>query len=245
MWLSDPDGGSLVELGTDAGRPNDWSPDGRQILFDGGRGGGRAADVFVISADGGAPRNLTNVPNDDVRANWSQDGKSIYFRSDRSGRNEIWKMPANGGEAVQITRNGGWEAQDSPDGKLLYVVKESADKNRARDNTRTGTPGGLWSLPVDGGPETMLITSVAHAYWCVTNRGIFFVDFTGPQDGLDPKPVRFFDFTTRRITQVASIEKNLQWGALNFSVTADGRRLLWAQIDHESADIMLVQGWKP
>lgn len=245
MWLSDPDGGNLVELVTDAGRPNDWSPDGRQILFDGGRRGGRAADVFVISAEGGAPRNLTNAPSDDVRANWSQDGKSIYFRSDRSGRNEIWKMPAGGGDAVQVTKNGGWEAQDSPDGKLLYVVKESADKNRAQDYIRGGTPGGLWSLPVDGGPDTLLIPSVPHGYWSVTNRGIFFVDFSVPQDSPDPKPVRFFDFATRRITQVASIEKRVQWGAMNFSVTADGRRMLWAQIDHESADIMLVQGWKP
>ena len=245
MWLSDPDGGNLVELGTDTGRPNGWSPDGRQVLFDVGRRGGRKADVFVISADGGAPRNLTNSPSDDVRANWSQDGKSIYFRSDRSGRNEIWKMPASGGDAVQITRNGGWEAQDSPDGKLLYVVKESTERVRAQDSFGAGTPGGLWSLPVDGGPETLLIPDVTHSYWRVTSRGIFFVDFTGPQSILASKPVRLFDVTTRRTTQVAAIEKNVQWGDLNFSATSDGRRLLWAQFDHESADIMLVQGWKP
>jgi hypothetical protein len=86
---------------------------------------------------------------------------------------------------------------------------------------------------------------VTHGYWCVTGPGIFFVDFTGLQDNLEPKPVRFYDFLTRKTTQVASIDKGVQWGAMNFSVTRDGRRLLWAQIDQESADIMLLQGWKP
>src|SRR5690349_23664967 len=41
--------------------------------------------------------------------------KWIYFVSNRTGRFEIFKMPAAGGEAVQFTRDGGWAAQESPD----------------------------------------------------------------------------------------------------------------------------------
>ena len=245
IWLSDANGGGLVELGTD-GRVNGWSPDGTQILLDGGRkGGSSAADIFVLGVDGGAPRNLTNSPSDEVRASWSQDGATIFFRSNRSGRNEIWRMPALGGDAFQVTKNGGSEAQDSPDGKLLYVVKNSADRLRSTDSTHTSAPGGLWTMPVAGGQETLLIPSVTAGYWCVTTPGIVYVDLTKPPDSRDPKPVLFYDFATRRTTQVATIEKGLESAFMNFSVTRDGRRMIWAQIDQESADIMLIQGWKP
>lgn len=44
---------------------------------------------------------------------------SIFF-SDRSGRGEIWKIPASGGAAVQVTQHGGFECFPSPDGKFLY-----------------------------------------------------------------------------------------------------------------------------
>jgi eukaryotic-like serine/threonine-protein kinase len=244
VWLSDHEGGNLMELIKDSARPSDWSPDGRQILLDGGRITGRAgADVFVLDVEGGAPRNLTNSPHDEVRASWSRDGKSIYFRSDRSGHNEIWKIPASGGDATQVTRNGSWEAQESPDGKLLYLAKESSARHRDLDQTR-GLPGGLWSMPVAGGPEMPLLDSVSHSYWWVTRPGIFFVDFTGARDDLAPKPVRFYDFASRRITRVATIEKAVQWGHGNFSVTQDGSRMIWAQIDHELADIV-IQKWKP
>ena len=154
-------------------------------------------------------------------------------------------MPALGGDAFQVTKNGGSEAQDSPDGKLLYVVKNSADRLRSTDSTHTSAPGGLWTMPVAGGQETLLIPSVTAGYWCVTTPGIVYVDLTKPPDSRDPKPVLFYDFATRRTTQVATIEKGLESAFMNFSVTRDGRRMIWAQIDQESADIMLIQGWKP
>src|SRR3989442_8578971 len=33
---------------------------------------------------------------------------------------QIWKAPAQGGLAVQVTKSGGYEAFESPDGKLVY-----------------------------------------------------------------------------------------------------------------------------
>jgi len=49
-----------------------------------------------------------------------------------------FKVPAEGGAAVQVTRNGGHEAFESPDGKHLYYVTDK----------RTS---GVWVVPVDGG----------------------------------------------------------------------------------------------
>ena len=82
-----------------------WSPDSRWVAFDSDKAGNY--DIYVISADGGQSRRLTNGPSNNVRPSWSQDGRWIYFGSDRSGDWQIWKEPAQGGTAVQVTKTKG------------------------------------------------------------------------------------------------------------------------------------------
>ena len=94
-----------------------WSPDGQRIAFDVFREG--HADIYVVSADGGSPRRFTTEPSQEVRPSWSRDGRWIYFGSNRSDTWQVWKAPAEGGAAVQVTKNGGREAFESPDGKFV------------------------------------------------------------------------------------------------------------------------------
>ena len=54
---------------------------------------------------------------------WSRDGKWVYFTSKRTGRYEVWKVSAEGGKAVPVTRNGGGAAFESPDGKSIYYTE--------------------------------------------------------------------------------------------------------------------------
>src|SRR5258708_17923616 len=74
----------------------------------------------MIAGAGGKPRNLTSPPANDTRPSFSHDGKWIYFTSDRSGRRQIWRMAASGGDALQITSNGAFAWFESPDGAYLY-----------------------------------------------------------------------------------------------------------------------------
>jgi len=57
---------------------------------------------------------------------WSRDGKWIYFGSKRSGENQLWKRPVDGGNAVQVTRKGyedvGGDAVEAADGKTVYYL---------------------------------------------------------------------------------------------------------------------------
>ena len=103
-----------------------WSWDGQNIAFT-VVAKGMKEDIYVVSANGGAPRRITTDPAEDKWPYWSNDGKWIYFSSTRSGREEIWKMPSSGGEAVQITRNSGDTPQESPDGKFVYYAKGYPD----------------------------------------------------------------------------------------------------------------------
>ena len=120
-------------------------------------------DIYSISANGGTPRRLTTHPAEDKWPYWSHDGKWIYFSSTRSGREEIWKMPSSGGEAVQITRNSGDTPQESPDGKFLYYMK--------------GWPEAVsvWRASVDGSQEVKVLDSVhSEGQWAVGKDGIYF-----------------------------------------------------------------------
>jgi hypothetical protein len=41
-----------------------------------------------------------------------------------TGTYQIWKAPEGGGAAVQVTRNGGFNAFEAPDGQRLYYTKD-------------------------------------------------------------------------------------------------------------------------
>jgi hypothetical protein len=74
-------------------------------------------------ARGDSARRLTTDDANEVVPHWSRDGRSIYYASNASGVYEIWKKALDGGSAVQVTHNGGYSAQESFDGKMLYFTK--------------------------------------------------------------------------------------------------------------------------
>ncbi len=102
-----------------------WSPDSRTIAFT--RGGASKADIFTVTAAGGAARQLTNDTINDG-PDFSVDGKFLYFDSSRSGQTQIWRMRTDGSAAEQVTdddcRNS--SPHPSPDGKSLAFLAQPA-----------------------------------------------------------------------------------------------------------------------
>jgi Tol biopolymer transport system component len=47
---------------------------------------------------------MTTEPSEEFVPSFSRDGRWIYFCSNRSSPVQIWKMPAEGGSAVQVTK---------------------------------------------------------------------------------------------------------------------------------------------
>jgi serine/threonine protein kinase/Tol biopolymer transport system component len=122
IWLADADGSTPTRLtrgpGRSQGSPR-WSPDGRTIAFDSESAEGHW-DVWTIGVDGAGLRQVTQHPGNENLPGWSRDGRWIYFGSDRTGRSEIWRVPARGGPEEQVTRDGGSMPFESPDGRTLY-----------------------------------------------------------------------------------------------------------------------------
>jgi dipeptidyl aminopeptidase/acylaminoacyl peptidase len=82
--------------------------------------------IWVVSTEGGEPRQVTNNEKGESRPKWSPDGKSIAFLSSRSGSQQVWVFTVDGGEAKQITSLS-TEADNhiwSPDGQSIGFTSD-------------------------------------------------------------------------------------------------------------------------
>ncbi len=121
---------------------------------------------------------LTDGGSDNRAPTWSADGDWVYFASNRSGRWEIWKTSFRSKGTVQVTRQGGGYAQESPDGKFVYY-----QKLRVNDRYEYGLVPEIWRMPSGGGPEELVVNvndprheAETTWHWRVTTQGIYFVD---------------------------------------------------------------------
>lgn len=229
IWASDSDGQNPMQLtsfrGPVTGTPR-WSPDGRQIAFDSRPDG--QAHIYIINADGGQPRKVTTETPEDVVPSWSKDGRWIYFASKKTGSFQVWKVPVEGGPTQQVTRQGGFAAFESPDGKYLYYSKGRNEP-------------GLWKIPVEGGDESpvMDLKLGYWGYWGVLDEGIYFLN----PDAKPGPAIQFFNFATSQTTQIDALEKEpMQW-APGFAISPDGKHILYAQIDQRNSNISIIENF--
>lgn len=118
----------------------DVSPDGERIVFD------LLGDLYVIPVGGGDAEALTNGMAWDMMPRFSPDGSEIAFISDRTGGDNVWTIPADGGDPRQISRedfrlvnNPVW----SPDGRFIAARKHFV-------STRSLGSGEIWLYHASG-----------------------------------------------------------------------------------------------
>src|SRR5262245_22775064 len=63
-------------------------------------------------------------------------------------RQQVWKIPANGGAEVQVTRKGAFAPLESSDGRFHYYVKRLSATS-------------VWKVPLEGGEETEVLESLS------------------------------------------------------------------------------------
>jgi hypothetical protein len=187
--------------------------------------------MFLIDAHGGTPKHLTSGPSNDDACGFSRDGKWIYFSSDRTGQSQIWKMPAHPNEndpkALQVTRNGGVFATESPDARYLYCLKGSAEANP------------LIKIPLEGGKETRVLESVFAGNYAVADEGIYFIP--GPVQ--NRYSIQFLNFSSGKATQVASIG-GPEWVLAASRGLRSARSILYTQDRDGISDLMLVENFR-
>ena len=85
----------------------DVSPDGAWVAFAVSRydleAGESWSEIWRMKADGSELRQMTQGRHHDGAPQFSPDGTTLLFSSDRGGSSNLWTMPVDGGEAKQLT----------------------------------------------------------------------------------------------------------------------------------------------
>lgn len=229
IWKSNADGSDPQRLTFygDKGWPGTprWSSDGNWIAFDSRLG--KHSHITLVDTAG---RNQHDVVADDYEnavPSWSRDGRFLYFVSNRTGKWQVWRLELATGQETQVTRNGGFAAFESYDGKTLYYSRFEG--------------GGLWSMPTGGGAEEHITDALHRGYWghfAVTEAGIYLLD----ADAVPRPTILYYSFHTRQLTPVLQLEEHpLPWGA-ELAASRDGKTLLITQ-EVKQSTIMMAENF--
>jgi len=100
------------------------------------------SNVFTLPVQGGTPKRVTTRGPSYLHS-WSPDGKFLIFTGGRNGEFDIYTIPVNGGEEVNLSRSPGLDdgPEYTPDGKYIYF-----------NSTRSGLMQ-LWRMKPDGSEQ--------------------------------------------------------------------------------------------
>jgi Tol biopolymer transport system component len=231
VWVSDRDGVKPKDLTLytieQYSRGPRWSPNGQEISFITRTSSG--GDIYVINADGGTARRVTAHPDTYLYASWSRNGTSLYFSVYRRkigapNESELWKIPVNGGAAVEIAREGVY-AEESTDERYLYFSK-GVDVPNPEHKTS------LWRRDRAGKEEMIVDALAGGSAFTVTEDGIYFVPFSNPNVRT---VIQFYRAADGKISEVAAIDKMFSGG---FSVSTDGSAILLGLSDKFGFDLI-------
>jgi len=185
-------------------------------------------DIYKASAEGGKPARLTSDPIDELTPFWSRDGRWIYFSSAKTGRMEVWKIPADGGKAVQVTRDGGFAPRESPAGDWLYYA--SSDRDHAV----------LWRTKTTEGKAEKVLRGVYGGCFSPVNDGVYFVTSVGVREF----ELKFIALKNRKIT---TLERMTAWsmgrhGGL--TVSPDQKSIVFRRVADVNVDIMMIENFR-
>jgi len=166
IWIMRADGGGARRLVPTPNHPTwqdtqfspTWSPDGKRLIFS-----MTAADsnpeLYSVGADGTGLRRLTRTRGsyetfgDDTMPDWSNDGGTVVFVSNREQRSsDLWAMSPDGTRQRPLgrrPRTDDWNPRISADGhRLAFTEMRIADGRRSvwtmtmnGSNARRITPG--------------------------------------------------------------------------------------------------------
>jgi Tol biopolymer transport system component/DNA-binding winged helix-turn-helix (wHTH) protein len=225
IWVSDRDGMNATRLTWlgGVGSPR-WSPDGRAIAFDATLED--HGSIFAVdTTGGGTARPVMQDKFENLVPSWSEDGKWIYFASNRTGIWQVWKVGVSGGSPVQVTTHGGFTAYEL--NGVIYYSKFNMPKPE------------VWEIPVAGGVESRvsaLVRPETWASWAPVKDGIYFVEA-----GANGEPeLMYYDSRNVSVRQLGQLPGMPFW----LTADQDGKSVFYEHLDQESSRVVMVENFR-
>ena len=224
LWVSNLDGSDLRQVtfigGAQCANPQ-WSPANDNIILFNSRLQG-SSDLYLLDLSSGRYDRITTDPSDEAEARWSRDGNWIYFSSNRTGQIEIWKMRADRGAPVQVTKAGGLDGIEGRDGFLYYAKTPRS-------------PTSIWRVPIAGGDETVVVDGLSYSSnFAVGERGLYFMSRGVSSSDTS---IEYFDLSTRKRTRLGAIGKRWWFG---IALSPDEQSLMYSVVDRIDSNLMTV-----
>lgn len=179
-----------------------WSPDGRQIAFTGQEPGHLTA-VFLISTEGGAPKQLFVESENQDEPTWSPDGKFLAFSRSKGPDNPQKDLNSIGvfdfatGKASPLPASVGLRAPSwSPYGGMIAAFTADLHKLMLLDR-----PTGKWTELAAG---TLLGGPLS---WSNNEKYLYYQDLLAPN-----QPIYRIRLSDRKIELVTTLESFLHGG---------------------------------
>jgi Tol biopolymer transport system component len=205
------------------------SPDGSQIAFVHDRGGG--LDVWKVPVSGGTPTRLTHGGNATGPA-WI--GDEIFFRATGSepGTIVLYRMPAAGGDAVQITHVNSWAPMASPDGTRLMYHAYNAEETHNQIE--------IMALATGEVEHVIYLRQWEEAVWSPDGTAIHYSKHVDGQDNVWSHPISAGDDTNGDV-KITDFDDRIDILSIDWS--QDGTTLALSR-GKTSQDVVLLKGFR-
>ena len=240
IWTVSATGGTARRLTINAAFESHpvWSRDGGLLAFASDRHG--TQNVFVMTSDGNDIRRLTFSDNAEIPSDFSPDGNYIYFYARKTGElnwnPRMYRVPTAGGQSWLISEASGSFPKMSPDGKTIVFTRGVS--KWWRTGYRGSANWDLW-LFEPGTNEFRQVTDFngtdMYPVWDVRGTGLYYIS--------DREDTHNVWFKTLRGLQPQKITNVSGERVRDFTVSANGRRLVYAQWD--KIFTMTLPGGKP
>ena len=193
----------------------------------------KRSHLWVVDAKSGSAKQITDGDEwDDTDPQWSPDGKTLAFVSDRTGlayetsRNtDVWTIPVEGGALTKVSDHSEADASPrwSPDGKTIAFIGSVTARQHPKIYLAPATGGAPSTLAVDG-----LDLLVSDMKWTDANTILF-------ESGVHGASHLFrVDLTARKIRGVLTGERAVR------NVSSKSGKLAYLVNDFKSLDEVYV-----